>query len=181
MGILHLKLSGQNAKSVAQLIANDTARRIMDSVAEESKSESEVAKELSMPLSTVHYNIQKLVEAGLVKSDEYTYSQKGKEVRHYKLASQHVVITTNPLATLPAALTGLGLSVAVAAGIFFFGSTSPAAPPMAARMESDAMMMMAESAPVAVSEPTIWPWILLGAGVMLAGILIATVIQRFRP
>ena len=176
MGVLHLKLSAQNAKSVAQLIANDTARRIMDCISEESKSESAVAKELGVPLSTVHYNMQNLVDAGLVHSEEYTYSEKGKEVRHYKLASQHVVITTNPLASLPAALTGLGLSVAVAAAIFFF-PTAPQATPMMARMEADTMMA---AEVFVVSDPVVWPWILLGAGVMLAGILLATFIMRYR-
>ena len=178
MGVLHLKLTAKNAKAVAQLLASDTARRVMDAISEESKTESEVAKKLGMPLSTVHYNMQKLVEAGLVVSDEYTYSKKGKQVRHYKLASEHVVITTNPLATLPTALTGLGLSVAVAAGIFFFTHTPSS--PMTARTESDAMVMMAESAPTVVAEPLVWPWILFGAVVMLAGILLATLIQRYR-
>lgn len=179
MDVLQLKLSAKNAKSVAQLLANDTARRIMDVIAEESKSESAVAKELGIPLSTVHYNIQKLVQAGLVHSEEFTYSEKGKEVRHYKLASQHVIITTHPLATLPAALTGLGLSVAVAAGIFFL-RTPQDAPLAAMRAQADAMTMSAEAVPAVAAQPAVWPWILLGAAVMLAGILLATFIMRYR-
>lgn len=191
MSILHLELTNKKAKEVSQLLANDTARRIMDTVSEESKSESEIAKKLSIPLSTVHYNMQRLLAAGLVLSEEYTYSEKGKEVRHYKLKSQHVVITTAPLAALPQALTGLGLSVAVAAMFFIntrlFSTQSEVAlqaevAPQAARM------MMAESAPIAADQavqaatqqPALWPYILLGAVLTLVGIYVAYLIQRHR-
>lgn len=55
-------------------------------------TETEIAKAVKKPLSTIHYNMKALVAAKLVKSDEYHYSPKGKEVNHYRLANQYVVI-----------------------------------------------------------------------------------------
>ena len=180
MGIIHLQLSQGKAKRVAQLLANETSAKIMDSITKDSKPESQISKELKIPLSTVHHNIQQLREAGLVTSDEYTYSEKGKEVRHYKLASEHVVITTNPLATT-ALLSGLGLSLLVAA-IFYLQQPAVEETKMLAARSMDAAegaMMAAAPVQEAISRPVVWPWILLGAGIMLAGILAVTLLQRF--
>jgi hypothetical protein len=43
-------------------------------------------------LSTVHYNLQALVKANLVKAEEFHYSEKGKEVLHYSLANKIIII-----------------------------------------------------------------------------------------
>lgn len=182
MSILQIELSGERARTVAKLLGNDTARRIMDAVAEESKSESELAKELEMPLSTVHYNVQKLHKAGLLKSEEYTYSEKGKEVRHYQLASEHVIITAKP-SNLAAAISGIVLTGIVA--ISFAFTRQEAAPQQAALVQrsaestADMGVLAAEAAPVA-QQPEIWPWILLGAAVMLVGMLVAQYVWNRR-
>ena len=47
---------------------------------------------MSVPLPTVHYNLQLLVKGGLVKTEEFHYSVKGKEVNHYSLANQYIII-----------------------------------------------------------------------------------------
>ena len=51
-----------------------------------------LAKAMNLPLSTVHYNLQLLLKAGLVSADNYHYSEKGKEVLHYKLSNKYVII-----------------------------------------------------------------------------------------
>lgn len=181
MSILHLQLSAGRAKQVTRLLANDTARRIMDAVSQDSKSESELAKELGLPLSTVHYNVQKLQESGLLKSDEYTYSEKGKEVRHYILASDHVVITTKPFGSIPGLISGTTLALVAAAATFFLRRPQPQEEASMFMMDAAPEMAMraADTAQVA-AEPAIWPWILLGASAMLVGILIVMLVQRYR-
>lgn len=187
MDILHLKLSERKAKAVAKLLSNDTATSIMDFIREKSHSESQIAKKLGIPLSTVHHNIKKLKDVGLVKSDEFTYSEKGKEVRHYKLASDQVIISTNPLASVPSVASGVGVSLAVALLFVINKAMKKVQPKATAMVEESAAegAMMADSARIAMettyqADPVVWPYILLGAGVMLAGILIAAYIQRLR-
>jgi DNA-binding transcriptional ArsR family regulator len=90
---LLVSLNENKAKKLAEVISNNTCRKMLDFLAEKNDvTESDIAKALNIPLSTVHYNMKALVEARLVKSDEYHYSEKGKEVSHYKLANQYVII-----------------------------------------------------------------------------------------
>lgn len=89
---LLVSLNEKKAKKLAEVISNNTCRKILDSLAKGEASESEIAKELGVAISTVHYNLKHLVEAKLVKADEYHYSPKGREVSHYKLSNQYVII-----------------------------------------------------------------------------------------
>jgi DNA-binding transcriptional ArsR family regulator len=89
---LLLSLSDSKAKKLAEVIQNNTCRKILEALSEKSATETELSKALEIPLPTVHYNLKHLVEAKLVKDDEYHYSSKGKEVTHYTLAKQFVII-----------------------------------------------------------------------------------------
>ncbi|MBN2052121.1 helix-turn-helix domain-containing protein [Candidatus Woesearchaeota archaeon] len=90
---LLVSLEENESKALAQVISNDTARKILDLLSKkESATETDIAKELKLPLSTVHYNLQALVKANLVKSEEFHYSEKGKEVNHYSLANKLIII-----------------------------------------------------------------------------------------
>ena len=157
MSVLTISLSGRSAKEVTRLLANDTARRVMDAVADESKSESQLAKELDIPLSTVHYNVQKLFDAGLLKSEEFTYSEKGKEVRHYQLASEHIVISTKPVVPAAELISGGLAAVLLAAGFALFSHSVDE--PVAMRAMDSAAEGVALTAPVASSAPVVWPFI----------------------
>jgi DNA-binding transcriptional ArsR family regulator len=62
---------------------------------------------LNLPISTVHYNLQHLREGGLVESDEYHYSEKGKEVNHYKLANKYIIIAPKSVWGIKEKLRGI--------------------------------------------------------------------------
>jgi len=88
-----VSLKEDQAKRLAQVISNDTSRKILDFLSKKDHAtETEIAKELSLPLSTVHYNLSHLSEAKLVNNDQFTYSEKGKEVIHYQLSNKYVII-----------------------------------------------------------------------------------------
>lgn len=88
-----LSLKEGQSKKLAQVISNETSRQILDYLTKEDfATESQIAKDLKIPLSTAHYNMKALKESGLVVDDEYHYSEKGKEVPHYKLAKKFIII-----------------------------------------------------------------------------------------
>jgi DNA-binding transcriptional ArsR family regulator len=90
---LLVSLEENESKALAQVMSNDTARKILDYLSKkESATETDIGKELKVPLSTVHYNLQALVKANLVKTEEFHYSEKGKEVNHYSLANKLIII-----------------------------------------------------------------------------------------
>lgn len=89
---LLINLKDSESKKLAQVISNDTSRKILQFLAKKSGTETDISKELKVPLSTVHYNIQALTKAKLVNADEFHYSKKGKEVIHYSLANKYIII-----------------------------------------------------------------------------------------
>lgn len=122
---LLVSLEENQAKKLAEVISNDSCRRILDYLGKNTKgvTESQIAKDLNLPLSTVHYNIQNLSKANLVKADEYHYSPKGKEVNHYTLTNKLIIIAptaekSNKIMNslkrfIPALLVVLGISAVI--------------------------------------------------------------------
>lgn len=93
---LLVSLNEDKAKKLANVITSASARKILDYLAgkgeKDESTETQIAKDLMLPLSTVHYNLQQLLAGNLVEADEFHYSEKGKEVNHYKLANKYIII-----------------------------------------------------------------------------------------
>ncbi len=88
-----VSLEEAKAKKLAQVLNNETCTKILNDLAKgKDGTETEIAKRLKLPLSTVHYNLKQLVEAKLVTADEFHYSAKGREVNHYRLANKYIII-----------------------------------------------------------------------------------------
>lgn len=115
---LLVDLNETKTKKLAETITSDTSRKILNYLAEKEETEANLAEMLKMPISTVHYHLQKLQEAGLVLVEEFHYSPKGREVNHYKLANKYIIISPKKIAglkeklkgILPVALGALGIS-----------------------------------------------------------------------
>ncbi len=90
---LLISLEENKSKKLAEVISNDSCRKILDYLSnKKDATETDISKELKIPISTVHYNLKALQEANLVIVDEFHYSKKGKEVNHYKLANKYIII-----------------------------------------------------------------------------------------
>ncbi len=83
---------GKESKAITQVISNDTAMQVMDLLADGPMSTSTVAEKLSIPLTTAQYNIEKLMESGLVKIEKTKYSEKGREVKLYRASRRLIMI-----------------------------------------------------------------------------------------
>src|SRR3989344_7940626 len=90
---LLVDLKDADSKKIAQTITNDTSRRILDFLSrEEEAKESDIARKLGIPLSTVHYNMDQLKSVGLIRAKEFEWSEKGKKVLIYTLAKKLIII-----------------------------------------------------------------------------------------
>ncbi|MDP7506399.1 MAG: helix-turn-helix domain-containing protein [Candidatus Woesearchaeota archaeon] len=140
---LLLSLEDSKAKKVANIVSNDSCRKILDYLSEhETSTESELATELNIPISTIHYNLQQLKESDLIITEEFHYSKKGKEVSHYKLANKYIIITPKKVTGITEKLRSIlpvGLAAIATAGIiqyaskYFPGKNSAASDTMLAR------------------------------------------------
>jgi DNA-binding transcriptional ArsR family regulator len=89
---LLVSLNEDKAKKLSQVLSNPTATRILEHLSGKDATATQISEDLKIPLSTVHYNLQQLVEAKLVLAEEFHYSSRGKEVNHYKLANKYIII-----------------------------------------------------------------------------------------
>jgi DNA-binding transcriptional ArsR family regulator len=202
-----VNLKEGKAKKLAQVISNETSRKILDFLAKKEATESDIAKELNVPISTVHYSLTHLKEVNLVQCDEFHYSQKGKVVEHYKLSNKMVIIAPhNPsvesikeklMKLFPAALVGVFGAGTIFLSNFLQEQFSQApAPMLAAKMMdtgienvaansgalggSEAMMYATRAAPEAINQGFVIPsavWFLAGAVVVLAAYLVTDIIR----
>ena len=193
---LLVDLSEKKTKKLAETITSDTSRKILNYLVEKDDSEASIAKELNIPISTVHYHLQKLQEAGLVIVEEFHYSKKGREVNHYKLANKYIIIAPKKISGLKEKLKGI-LPVAIASvGIaavikLFQGFTSrigtfEAAAKMSAEPMIEAAPMMKDVAVEAYpamnclpqSSPDIGLWFLVGSMSAIVIYLIVMMIKE---
>ncbi|MCB9358988.1 helix-turn-helix transcriptional regulator [Candidatus Woesearchaeota archaeon] len=145
--LLMVSLDDEETKKVAQVMTNDTCRKILDALADKEYTETELSMALKQPISTVHYNLQQLIRSGLVVAEEYHYSKRMKEVMHYKLANQYIIIAPKSAKTygikeklrsiLPVALVGIVGS----ALIHFYNAFMAKAPVASASMLAKAAPM----------------------------------------
>ena len=83
---------GKESKKITQVITNDTARQIMELLAEDSMSASDIATQLDVPLTTIKYNLENLVDVGLIKIKRIKYSEKGRQVKVYAPIRKLIVL-----------------------------------------------------------------------------------------
>lgn len=115
--LLLVDLNEPKTKKLAETITSDTSRKILNHLTEKEATESVLAKELNLPLPTVHYHLQKLQEAGLVNVEEFHYSEKGREVNHYKLANKYIIIAPKKVTGLKQKLRGILLVGLIVLGV----------------------------------------------------------------
>lgn len=191
-----VSLREDKAKKVAQVLSSPTATKILNYLTENEATESQISKALKIPLSTVHYNIQQLVDAKLVIVEEFHYSDKGREVNHYKLANKYIIIAPKEDEGLlqhlkkfiPITTITLGLAVvlkvmqfATAPGEVADDSMQRMAAPMAQEMT------MVASDAVMKAEPVL-PWwqspfvdyFILGAVFVLVVLVVSELVSYWR-
>ncbi len=165
-----VSLNEEKAQKLSRVLSNPTAIRILEHLSGKDATESDISRQLDIPLSTVHYNLQQLVEAKLVVAEEFHYSSRGKEVNHYTLANKYIIIAPKEQDAsflqhlrkyLPAAAITIGAAAILKTLQLMTGTSAslaaPEAAPMAAKTTADAAPQMAMLAMDAAAPPPV-PW-----------------------
>ncbi|MFH0701625.1 MAG: helix-turn-helix domain-containing protein [Candidatus Woesearchaeota archaeon] len=178
---LLVDLNDTKTKKLAETITSETSRKILSYLAEKDETEANIAQVLEIPISTVHYHLQKLQEAGLVKVEEFHYSQKGREVNHYKLANKYIIIAPQKVSGLREKLKGIlpvGLIILGVAGIIkLITSWTTSLKTMAATSSpaaDAAESTLLKAAPIAIDGPIggtpYFPWDYIALWFLIGGI-----------
>ncbi|HNR44224.1 MAG TPA: helix-turn-helix domain-containing protein [Methanofastidiosum sp.] len=82
--VLHvISTDDEKAKIVAMELANDNGRRIIDAFFIAPQSASDLAKMLDLPMPTVMFHIERLMEIGIIGVVDTKLSRKFKDIKYY--------------------------------------------------------------------------------------------------
>ena len=89
--VLVLPVNGESRK-LTQILSNGTSVKILELLGEKSMSATDIAEHLNLPLTTVKYNLDSLVESDLIKVKQIKWSQKGRQVKIYEPVEKLIVL-----------------------------------------------------------------------------------------
>lgn len=149
---------GDESKKITQVISNDTARQIIELLADAPLSASDIAERLQAPLTTITYNLENLESVGLVKVERIKYSEKGREVKIYAPVRKLIVVVPEKtdrksVADVLRKYMGVILAAVLASSFieFFMRSVSRSAKMM--QITSDSVDSLPVPAPVIAPTP----------------------------
>ncbi|WP_292470157.1 helix-turn-helix domain-containing protein [Methanolobus sp.] len=82
----------EDSKKITQILSNEKAMKMLEILADKPMSASDVAETLELPLTTVKYNLDGLIEVDLIKVKETKWSRKGREVKIYEPVQKFIVV-----------------------------------------------------------------------------------------
>ena len=115
--VIILEPGDERSQKISKAMASQTASDILQLLAENQKSLTEITERLSIPLTTAKYHIENLLEAGLITVAETKYSVKGREIKIYAVTNQLLIV-----APRQSNIRSLLLKYASLFGIVIFGS-----------------------------------------------------------
>jgi predicted transcriptional regulator len=82
----------EGSKKITQILSNDKAMRVLEILTDKPMSATDMAEKLSMPLTTIKYNLDALVEVDLIKVKQTKWSKKGREIKIYEPVQKFIVV-----------------------------------------------------------------------------------------
>jgi predicted ArsR family transcriptional regulator len=89
--LLILQLS-EDSKKVSRLLSNETSLKVLKTLEKRSMSAGDLANELEIRLNTIKYNLDLLLETGLIKVRQVRWSRKGREIRVYEAVEKVIIL-----------------------------------------------------------------------------------------
>ncbi len=90
--VIVLQPGDERAQKIAKAISSQTANDILHLLGDGSKSATDITEKLSLPMGTVKYHIENLLDAGLIEVSDTRYSVKGREIKIYQLRDQLLIV-----------------------------------------------------------------------------------------
>ena len=111
--VVFLEPGDERAQKIAKAMGSQTASDILQILAENPQSLTDITDKLAIPMNTAKYHVENLLEAGLISVSRTRYSVKGREVKVYEITNQLLIV-----APRHSAMRSLILKYASLFGIF---------------------------------------------------------------
>lgn len=89
--LLILQLS-EDCRKIARLLSNETSIKILKLLNNRSMSAGDLADELEVRLNTLKYNLDSLLEAGMIRVRHVKWSRKGREIKVYEAVGRVIIL-----------------------------------------------------------------------------------------
>lgn len=89
--LLILQLS-EDSRKIARILSNETSIKILKLLERRSMSAADIADKLEVRLNTLKYNLDSLLEAGLIRVRQVKWSRKGREVKVYEAVEKVIIL-----------------------------------------------------------------------------------------
>ena len=146
--VIILSPGDSRAQKIAKAISSGTANDILHLLGDGQKSATDITGSLDLPMSTVKYHLDNLLDAGLVEVVETKYSIKGREIKVYALRDQLLIVAPKMqnVRSLLLKYASLFAIVALAslAGFFYLPLLEPAIPGTSGSGVNDGSFMQGE-------------------------------------
>jgi len=90
--VIVLEPGDERAQKIGKAMASPMANEILNHLSGGPKTASDLTGLLNIPMGTLKYHIENLLEAGIVEITETRYSVKGREVKVYALRDQLLIV-----------------------------------------------------------------------------------------
>lgn len=90
--VIVLEQGEEQAQKVGKAISSQTANDILTVIGDHEMSSSDIAGALGVPMSTIKYHIENLLDAGLLEVVRTKYSVKGREIKIYRQKPQLLIV-----------------------------------------------------------------------------------------
>ena len=82
----------EDSKKVTQALSNEKALKMLEMLADKPMSATTLSEKMGLPLTTIKYNLDSLIDADLIKVKETKWSQKGREIKIYEPVQKLIVV-----------------------------------------------------------------------------------------
>ncbi|MCX6742593.1 MAG: winged helix-turn-helix domain-containing protein [Candidatus Pacearchaeota archaeon] len=89
---LMFDLEDEKSRKLGEAISNPNCKKIINLLAEQELTASEISKKLKIKLNALDYNLKKLVGAGIIEKSKHFWSVKGKKIPTYRVVNKVIVI-----------------------------------------------------------------------------------------
>jgi DNA-binding transcriptional ArsR family regulator len=180
-----VSLGDAKVKEIGEIIGNKTCNKILDFLAGEDGTVTDISRKLKIPLNTVDYNVKKLVKAGLIEKASHWWSVKGKKMPMYRVSNRKIVISPRKsVAKVFAWVVGLTGLTALTLREFMGGSFGG----MSIDKAADSSELLLEATSSAAANGSVgfwaglgpWSWFLIGAWFAVVLFFVITLINDRR-
>jgi DNA-binding transcriptional ArsR family regulator len=91
-GVIILEPGDERAQKISKAMASRTAGEILQLLKNGNEAATQIAETLKIPITTVQYHLENLVDAGIITVVERRWSQKGREMKVYGLREQMLIV-----------------------------------------------------------------------------------------